>query len=279
MAVALESSRSEYHQLQQHVRDLFADPNGGWPDPRFPEAPAERLDPQEFVQRLAQAQLDHDEQVRHPFSRKLVNGQLSREELQAWVKVNYPHLVQTLRNDAMIVAKARDVQEMRKQMHVLIEEAGSDLAGGDTTAHPLLWVEFGTALGLSERDVTEAPLHPFTQVFIDSMILQGLMRPIGGIPFNLRTGERAKSIIFPIWREALAKHYGLSDRQLLFFDEHGEADWGHGGIGQEVILTRCGTLEQQREIWESARRSIVRQFAKFDIWEIAIRWHVARAKQ
>jgi pyrroloquinoline quinone (PQQ) biosynthesis protein C len=275
MAVAVETEdRQEYLRLQARVRELFADPNGGWAEPRWPDAPAERLEPEEFVRMLQQVQLEHDEQLRHPFSRKLVAGQLSMAELRAWVKVNYPHLVQTLRNDAMIVAKARDVTEMRKQMHVLIEEAGSDLAGGDTTAHPLLWIDFGQALGLQPGDVTEAPVHPFTSIFIDSMILQGLMRPIGGVPFNLRTGERAKSVIFPIWRESLAKHYGLSDRALLFFDEHGEADWGHGTIGEEVLLTRCGTLDQQREIWEAGRRSLARQFAKFDIWQIAIRWHI-----
>ncbi|HLY65948.1 MAG TPA: iron-containing redox enzyme family protein [Chloroflexota bacterium] len=279
MAVAIETdSREEYLSLQAQVREMFADPLGGWPEPRWPDPLSERLEPLEFIRRLAQVQLERDEQVRHPFSRKLVLGQLSPVELKAWVKVNYPHLVQTLRNDAMIVAKAKDVPEMRKQMHVLIEEAGSDLAGGRTTAHPILWIEFGQELGLTEQEIVQAPLHPFTSVFIDSMILQGLMRPIGGVPFNLRTGERAKSVIFPVWREALAKHYGLSDWALLFFDEHGEADWGHGTIGEEVLLTRCGTLEQQREIWEAGRRSLARQYAKFDIWEIAIRWHIETIK-
>jgi pyrroloquinoline quinone (PQQ) biosynthesis protein C len=275
VATALElNSKEEYQRLQQKVRDIFARREPPWPMSRFPDPPAERLEPEEFVRAISDAQLESDEQLRHPFAFKLVNGELSLAELRAWVKVNYPFLVQTLRNDALIVAKARDVDEIRRQMHVLIEEAGEDLVGGDTPAHPVLWVRFGVSLGMTEREIVDAPVHPLCQALIDSIMLRGLMRPIGGVPNNLRTGERAKSIIFPIWREALAAKYHLDDRALRFFDEHGEADWGHGSIGQAVLLTRCGTLEQQRELWESARRGLLHQFAKFDAWEIAMRWHL-----
>jgi pyrroloquinoline quinone (PQQ) biosynthesis protein C len=280
MATVLElNSKEEYRRQQQKVREIFARREPPWPSSRFPAPPAERLEPEEFVRVISDAQLECDEQLRHPFAFKLVNGQLSRDELKAWVKVNYPFLVQTLRNDALIVAKARDVDEMRKQMHVLIEEAGEDIVGGDTPAHPVMWVQFGMSLGMTDREIIDAPVHPLCQALIDSIMLRGLMRPIGGVPNNLRTGERAKSIIFPIWREALATHYGLDDASLRFFDEHGEADWGHGSIGQEVLLRRCATQEQQRELWESLRRSLQHQFAKFDAWEIAMRWHLDQAAQ
>jgi pyrroloquinoline quinone (PQQ) biosynthesis protein C len=176
----------------------------------------------------------------------------------------------------MIVAKARDLAEMRKQMQVLIDEAGNDLAGGDTPAHAMLWLEFGAALGLGEEDIVRAPIHPVIEALINAEMFEGLMRPVGAAPTNLRLGERAKSAIIPLWRDALAQHYGVPDHALRFFDEHGEADWCHGGVGEEVVLSRCDTFEQQQQLWQSSRRSNVRQFARFDAWHTAIRWQVAQ---
>jgi pyrroloquinoline quinone (PQQ) biosynthesis protein C len=268
----LDRSKAEYVRLQDRARAVFSSPDGAWPVPRFPKPPADHVPPEEFVRLLADAVFDTYHYLRHPYAVRLVRGELPREELQAWVKVNYPFLVQTVRNDAMIVAKARDLAEMRKQMQVLIDEAGNDLAGGDTPAHAMLWVEFGAALGLSEEEIVRAPVHPLIDALLSTEMLDGLLRPVGAAPTNLRLGERAKSAIIPLWRDALARHYGVPDAALRFFDEHGEADWGHGGVGEEIVMTRCGTLEQQRQLWESARRSNVRQFARFDAWQLAIRW-------
>lgn len=272
MAIALESrSREEYLRWRQHVRQIFAGDDAAWTKPGFPDWPEKLLEPRDFVAQLGQAVLESDQRLRHPLSVRLVRGELSLDEIRALVVVNYPYLIQTIRNDAMIVAKAKNLAEMRKQLLVLIEEAGEDIVGGDTPAHPTLWLRFGLALGLTEEQITDQPVHPLTRSFLDAAMLRGLMRPIGAAPTNLRLGERAQSIIFPIWRETLASTYQLADEALLFFDAHGEADWGHGGIGEDVILTRCRTLEAQRDLWEAAKRGCAEQFHKFDVWQIAMR--------
>jgi pyrroloquinoline quinone (PQQ) biosynthesis protein C len=271
------NSQEEYQRQQRKVRDIFGRHEPPWPTSRFPPPPDECLEPEEFLRVLSDARVECDEQIRHPFAWRLVHGKFSRAELRAWAKAHYPFLVQTLRNDALIVAKARDVDEMRKQMHVLIEEAGEDLVGGDTPSHPALWLQFGLALDLTEREIVDAPVHPLSQALIDSIMLRGLLRPIGGLPNNLRLGERARAIVIPVWRDALVERYGIEAAALRFFDAHGEADWGHGSVGQDVLVRRCATLAQQREIWEQARAALLYQFTKFDAWELAIRWHLELA--
>jgi len=260
----------DLNQLRDRVRELYRTISPRQM-PYFPPAPDHFLDPEEFVDQLSEVVLVNHTKINHPFCLKLVHGEWSQAQLQAWVKQDIHAKVQTIRNDAMIVAKARNLEEMRKQLLVLVEEAGEDIIGGDTPAHPTLWLRFGLALGLTEAEITEAPVHPLTRSFLDASMLRGVMRPIGASPTNLRLGERAQSIIFPIWRETLASVYHVPDEALLFFDAHGEADWGHGGIGEDVILTRCDRHEDQRDLWEAAKRSCGDQFHKFDVWQIAMR--------
>jgi pyrroloquinoline quinone (PQQ) biosynthesis protein C len=269
-----------YHRYQEEARRLYAGVDLEHARPLFPPPPAQRMEPVKFVDELADTVLRHHPIIQHPFLARLIRGLLSREELQAMVKIHYPQLVQVLRNDAMIVATSRSLEEMRKQMLVLIEEAGEDLAGGQYPAHPQLWLRLGTYLGLKEKEIEEAPVHPHYQIEVLQARLNALQTRIGAeAPANSRMGERVFSIVFPLWAEALKSHYGLPQEALAFFEAHGEADWGHGQIGKELLVPYVQTAEQQRAAWLKERREIFKFWDRYDAWAEAPAFYRRKAAQ
>jgi len=266
-----KTDMEEYYRLQAEARSLYASPDLAWDRPRFPDPPTEHLKPEEFTNLLADTVFRHNEQFHHPFVARLMRGELSPEELKAWAIADFPFLVEVLRSDAMIVANARDLHEIRKQMHVLIEEAGEDLAGGEYPSHPQLWIRFGAALGLTEQEIVEAKVHPLMELFLDSLRLRNLQTRIGEMPGNSRLSERTRSIVYPLWQEVLERRYHLPAAALAFFEVHGAADWGHGNIGKEIIIPRCRTREEQLRLWTTEGRRMARSWMRMEIWADAAR--------
>ena len=269
---------AEYHRYQEEARGLYAGVDLEKASPSFPQPPEKRMDPVQFVDELADTVFRRHPIILHPFPAKLVRGMLTTEELQAMVKVHYPLLLQVIRSDAMIVAAAKDLDEMRKEMLVLIEEAGEDLVGGEHPAHPQLWMRLGTYMGLTEREIEEAPLHPHYEIDILKQRLTGVQTRVGAeAPQNSRMVERVFSIVFPLWAEALKTHHGLPDDALTFFYAHGEADWGHGNIGKEVLVPYVQTLEEQRVAWLKERRLSFQFWARYDAWAEAASFYRRKA--
>src|SRR5581483_2533018 len=139
-------------ELRARVRKIYAE-TPLLRAPSFPPAPDRMLDPADFADQLAEAVLTSSAKVVHPFCVKLVRGELTRAQLQAWVKEGFADKVQTIRNDAMIVAAAASLDEMKKQARVVASEAGVD--GADALAHPELWVRFGEGLGLTREEIMD----------------------------------------------------------------------------------------------------------------------------
>lgn len=273
MPEVMAPSKEEYRRLQSQAQEIYAAPDSAWDRPWFPDPPQEKLEPEEFTERLAEATFQCNDQLRHPFVHRLIRGKLNREELAGWVKADFPFLVNVIRSDAMIVAAARDLEEMRVQMHVLIEEAGEDLAGGEHPSHPQLWLRFGEALGVSAQEIRKAPVHPIMDLLLEAGRLRSLQRRIGEPPGNLRLSERTRSIVYPLWQKALEEHYGIPSEALVFFEEHGEADWGHGNIGTQILITRARTREDQLRLWEQQRRGLERGWMRVDVWSDGANWY------
>src|SRR5579862_2926339 len=144
--------------LRARVRLMYAAIQGQAQGPFFPPAPNGFLDPEQFVDLLSEAVLANHTKINHPFCVKLVRGEWSREQLHAWVKQDIHAKIQTIRNDAMIVATAPSLEEMQKQATVVASEAGVDNSGDPS--HPELWLRFGEGLGLSRADVLHSEPSP-----------------------------------------------------------------------------------------------------------------------
>ena len=172
----------------------------------------------------------------------------TREQLQAWVKQDIHAKIQTIRNDAMIVATAPTLEEIQKQASVVASEAGVDNLG--YPSHPELWLRFGEGLGLTRQDILSSQPSPLMQVVLDAERFRSMSQRIGGVPSNMRLGERINAMVYPLWAEVLEQKYGVPRPALEFFTAHGAADEDHGEIGREIVMSRATDYQAQQHIWQ-----------------------------
>lgn len=250
---------------RERVKEMYRSIKTPWQFPKFPDPPREFLLPQQFVDLLKEAILVHHTKINHPFCVKLFRGEWSKKQLQEWVKQEYHGTVQTLRNDAYIVANGANVEEIRKQITVLVEEAGEDLFGGKYPAHPELFIRFGEGLGLKREEIMNSEPSALMELILDNERYRGLRLTIGGLPTNLRLGERINALIFPIWADVLQEKYGVKREPLEFFYAHA-VDVDHGKVGEDIVLSRVKTQEAQRTIWLHQKKGQQKQWINFDVY-------------
>ncbi|MBI1993094.1 MAG: hypothetical protein HYS67_01495, partial [Deltaproteobacteria bacterium] len=143
-----------------------------------------------FLELVSETVLAHHTKINHPFCVKLVRGEWTIRQLQVWAKQDYHAKVQTLRNDAYIVATAPTLEELQEQLKVLISESGEDLAGGKYPSHPELWLRFCEGLGLDRDEVSRSEPSPLMQVVLDAERYKSMKQNVGDLPANLRVGEK-----------------------------------------------------------------------------------------
>jgi pyrroloquinoline-quinone synthase len=251
-------------ELRDRVREMFRAIETPWQYPRFPEPPKEFLPPEKFLALVSETVLTYHTKINHPFCVKLVRGQWSVGQLQAWAKQDFHAKVQTLRNDAYIVANAPTLDELQEQMKVLLSESGEDLAGGKYPSHPELWLRFCEGLGLQRQDVMHSETSPLMQVVLDAERYKSMKQTVGDLPANLRVGEKINALVHPIWAEALRDHYKVPSESLEFFTAHGEADQDHGKLGEQIVLRRAQSFEAQSAIWRHLKSSQAKQWVTYD---------------
>jgi len=255
-------------ELRTRIRKIYAE-TPLKEGPEFPPPPERFLDPEEFVDELAEAVLVNSAKVVHPFVVKLVRGELTWSQLQGWAKEGFADKIQTIRNDAMIVATAPTLDEMKKQATVVASEAGIDDPAH--TSHPELWLRFGEGLGLTREEIAGHTPTVLTQVIIDAERYHAMSQRIGDIPTNLRLGERVSHLTYPIWAEALVQKYGVPQQAVTFFLAHDEADDEHSQIGREVAMSRAKTFEAQQAIWRRQTSGQEKQWLSYDAYYLAAR--------
>lgn len=239
-----------------------------WEYPHFPDPPRDFLPLEEFIQLAKETVLTHHTKINHPFCVKLFRGEWSLKQLQAWALQEYHGVMQTLRNDANIVANAGSLDEIRQQLLVLIEEAGEDLVGGKYPAHPELFIRFAEGLGLKREEVVNSEPSALMQLIIDNERYKGLRLTIGGLPTNLRLGERINALVFPIWADVLKEKYQVAPEALEFYYAHA-VDINHGKVGEEILVKRIGTKETQHEVWMQLKRGQAKQWINYGAYHQA----------
>src|SRR5262249_52946640 len=94
--------------------------------------------------------------LKHPFYQDWQAGKLSRESLQLYAAQYYRH-VEAFPMHLRVLAARADESLKPVVLENLAEEENP------TGPHPLLWRDFGAALGVSEEDIANAPGLPGTQ--------------------------------------------------------------------------------------------------------------------
>jgi pyrroloquinoline-quinone synthase len=101
-----------------------------------------------FIERLREegAKRYHDQ---HPFHRRMHEGQLSKEELQAWVLNRYYYQTRIPVKDALIVSKSESPAFRRMWLHRIVDHDGAKEGEGGL----FKWLALAEAVGLVRDEV------------------------------------------------------------------------------------------------------------------------------
>ena len=190
-----------------------------------------------------------------PYFSELRQGKLSVRRMQGWAIQHYLHNKAILRSFALgMVKNAQDPTMFDYFTYQFNEEQ----------SHPDLAKRFGLALGLKDEDFAEA-----TQIFECQIhSARTVYNTLTGIPpQNRASALTSESMVCRYSEEFLdagRKHYGLSEKDLIFFTTHMVADVEHTQQSADLIARLVKTPREARLVRESAQYMVRIKLGKFD---------------
>jgi pyrroloquinoline-quinone synthase len=183
--------------------------------------------------------------LNHPFYVAWQKGELSREQLETYARIYYPHVAAFPRylKSACDVAMDTVVQsELEKN---LVDEISNP------KPHPELWLDFAESLGLDRIDVANCSPHPAASNIINTFNRISQNESIAALA-ALYAYESQQPEVSKQKSEGLRQHYGIdSPKALAYFDVHAEADIEHRN-GEQKAIQRCLKNGSSEELLFSA---------------------------
>ena len=219
---------------------------------------------QEYVKQIKSDIAAKHANLRHPFSRLLIEGKLTMDQLQGWAKQRYKGISgMDLGLVAQLYVKSPDDQIRRHILELLGEESGT-LSG---KSHKEMFLDFCQAIGLSRQEVVDAPVLPETLAvanlykvrFLHDSFLEALM--------SMACVESQNPDGFAKWTLALENHYGILRKHLGWFMEHVTADStedGHGAAAFEILEKYATSEEVQRSVRQAVGETLSSYWMMFD---------------
>src|ERR1700704_6267010 len=198
------------------------------------------------------SQLESAVSARHsrlnPFTERWVRGELTRQQLGAWVCQHYQYVSQFPRWCAAVYAGCPDADARDFLLENIIEEESG-------TKHVDLLIRFGEACGVSRAEVEGTRQLPSTRA------LTAWCYEMSRKPFHVAAAGllvELESQVPGIYKRnlpPLRTHYGFNDREVEFFAIHIEADEVPGERGYQIVERHSPTPEKQAEAAEAVREA------------------------
>ena len=184
----------------------------------------------------------------HPFYQEWNMGRLTHGSLREYAK-QYYHFVQAFPTLVSAThANTPHLSVRQELLENLIEEERGD------ENHPGLWMRFGEALGVSEREAAKTEPLPETKTAI--ACLKSITRDrsfIEGVA-ALYAYESQIPEVARVKIDGLRKSYGVTDdRSLSFFTVHEEADVHHSGAERNILEQWAKTDREKQACLNAAR--------------------------
>ena len=127
---------------------------------------------EEFVAALReQSRRYHDQ---HPFSRRMNEGGLGREQIRCWVANRFAYQAAIPRKDAAILSNCPDPEVRRRWIRRIVDHNGTGPGEGGIEA----WLSLGEAVGLSRAEVAdERHVVPGVRFAVDAYVTFARTRP------------------------------------------------------------------------------------------------------
>ncbi|SFL56887.1 pyrroloquinoline-quinone synthase PqqC [Geodermatophilus ruber] len=194
----------------------------------------------DFVAALrAQALRYHD---RHPFSRRMNEGALSRGEIRSWVANRFYYQANIPRKDAAILANCPDREVRRRWIRRIHDHDGTAEGEGGIEA----WLRLGEAVGLSREEVEdERHVVPGVRFAVDAYVTFARTRPwVEAVASSLT--ELFAPDLMAERLAAFERHYPWIDPEgLAYFRARLRQAPRDSEHALEVVTARCRTPDQR----------------------------------
>jgi len=153
---------------------------------------------------------------KHPFHRRLVAGQLTPDELRAWVANRYYYQKAIPQKDAYVLASLPSRDHRRVWIKRIIDHDGTVGAGGGGT---LKWLVLARAVGLTDAQVlSEREVMPGTRFAVDAYVDFARRKPwLESVASSLT--ELFGPAVMAARVEAILANYAWIDRAALGYFE------------------------------------------------------------
>lgn len=153
---------------------------------------------------------------KHPFHRRLVAGELTREQIQAWVANRYYYQKAIPVKDAAVLSNLPSAEHRRAWISRIYDHDGTHGEEGGTR----LWLALARAVGLDEAEVrSERSVAPGTRFAVDAYVNFARTRPwIEAVASSLT--ELFGPPVMAARIQAIVAKYPWIDRQgLVYFEK------------------------------------------------------------
>lgn len=187
----------------------------------------------------------------HSFYTRWQVGELTREELQGYVKEYYPFEKEFSRFVSAVHSHCEDNEARQWLLENLVHEEQG------TENHPELWLRFAEGLGVSREemeshfhsDETEHLLRTFRKFTRCEEVIGGLAA--------LYAYERQQPDVARQKIEGLKRFYDMdSERALAFFRAHQEVDVYHAETEINILEKLCKDQSARRVALEAASQTL-----------------------
>jgi pyrroloquinoline-quinone synthase len=193
-----------------------------------------------FVAALrAQSQRYHD---RHPFSRRMNEGNLSRGQIQGWVANRFYYQETIPRKDAAILANCPERAVRRRWVRRILDHDGTADGEGGIEA----WLRLGEAVGLPREELAdERHVVPGVRFAVDAYLAFARTRPwVEAVASSLT--ELFAPDLMAERLVAFERHYSWIDPQgLAYFRARLTQAPRDSEHALEVVTEHCRTPDQQ----------------------------------
>ena len=187
--------------------------------------------------------------LKHPFYQDWQAGKVSRESLQLYAAQYYRHVEAFPKHLRVLAARTEG------QLRAIVQE---NLAEEENPAgaHPKLWRDFASAVGVNEEDIAYCPSLPGTQAVVQTFREICGDRPVAEAVAALYAYESQVPEIATTKIDGLKKFYGVDSAEgLAYFTVHEEADKAHraawrgwleehaNGNDEEILATTNEALD------------------------------------
>ena len=185
------------------------------------------------LEKRIKAVLDEKSMLKHPFYTEWTTGELPMAKLQEYAR-QYYHFEAAFPRYLSSIHSRTESPEIRQ----LLLDNLWDEEHGDRN-HPVLWLEFAAALGVSAAEVKGAKLRPETEALVKHFNHTSREAPLAEALGTLFAYEGQVPTI--AWQKikGLTEHYSFEPKQFEFFSVHLVADIAHAGAEMDSITVAC----------------------------------------